>query len=106
MWAAILNSETVNQAIMPFQSAGLLGERDIHKKLLELPIPTFNHENKAHTNIAKLGAQAREEAAKLISSAALPADSSIALQRGFVRLNLKSIMEKIDDLVANLLKRA
>ncbi len=104
--AAILNSETVNQAIKPFQSAGLLGERDIHKKLLELPIPTFDHMKKAHKDIAKLGAQAHEAASKLVSSAAFPANSSIARQRGFVRLNLESTMKKIDGLVAELLKGA
>jgi hypothetical protein len=102
--AAILNCETVNQAIKPFQSAGLLGERDIHKKLLELPIPTFDHENKDHTDIAKLGAQAHEEAAKMVRSGEFPAGSSIARQRGFVRLNLKSRMKEIDKLVALLLK--
>src|SRR5690348_3408801 len=34
---AILNSETANERIKPFQSTGLLGERDVHKKLLDLP---------------------------------------------------------------------
>ena len=36
---AILNADASNQAIKPFQSTGLLGERDIHKKLLDLPSP-------------------------------------------------------------------
>lgn len=101
---AVLNSQTVNLAIKPFQATGLLGERHIQKKLLELPIPTFDHENKAHTDIAKLGVQAREEAAKVIGSAEYPADTSIARQRGFVRLNLKDTMKGIDKLVAVLLK--
>ena len=39
---AILNSEFINEAMKPFQSAGLLGERDIHKKALGLPIPEFD----------------------------------------------------------------
>jgi hypothetical protein len=40
--AAVLNSNLVNQQIKPFQTKGLLGERDIHKKPLELPIPQFD----------------------------------------------------------------
>jgi type I restriction-modification system DNA methylase subunit len=103
--AAILNSETVNHAIKPFQSVGLLGERDIHKKLLELPIPTFNHEDPKHTKIAELGAKAREVAVKAIKSGEFPIDSAIAKQRGFIRTHLKDEMEEIDDLVAKLLSK-
>jgi hypothetical protein len=102
--AAVLNSDMANKAIKPFQSTGLLGERDIEKKLLELPIPTFDHENKAHTDIAKLGAQAHAEAAEVVSSGEFPIGSSLARQRGIVRLNLKSTMKKIDKLVVHLLK--
>jgi hypothetical protein len=101
---AVLNSEVVNLAIKPFQAIGLLGERHIQKKVLELPIPTFDHENKAHVTIAAAGAQAGEEAAKLVNSGEYSADSSIARQRGFVRLNLKSTMKEIEKLVAHLLK--
>ena len=36
---AILNSASANEAIKPFQSTGLLGERDIEKKLLDIPMP-------------------------------------------------------------------
>jgi hypothetical protein len=101
--AAILNSETVNAAIKPFQSAGLLGERDIHKKLLELPIPIFDDENPKHQKISELGAKARGAAVKAIKSGKFPVDSSIAKQRGFMREHLKSELEEIDKLVAALL---
>lgn len=100
---AVLNSETVNLAIKPFQSVGLLGERDIHKKLLELPIPTFDHTNPKHQRISELGANAREVTVKLIQSGQFPVDSSIARQRGFIRKHLKSELDGIDRLVAVLL---
>jgi hypothetical protein len=103
--AAILNSETVNAAIKPFQSVGLLGERDIHKKLLELPIPTYKQDDPKHKNISKLGAKAREEAAKVIASGTFPLDSGIARQRGFIRTHLESELEEIDILVAKLLSK-
>lgn len=104
--AAILNSDTVNLAIKPFQSTGLLGERDIHKKLLELPIPTYNPESKVHKEISGLGAAARVGAKKLIKSGEFPVDSSIARQRSFIRVALKTEMKEIDKLVAALLKSA
>lgn len=43
--AAVLNSEVVNEAIKPFQSTGLMGERDIEKKVLDWPIPLFRADN-------------------------------------------------------------
>ena len=36
---AFLNSQVANELIKPFQSTGLLGERDIEKKLLDFPFP-------------------------------------------------------------------
>ena len=50
----ILNSNRINLAIKPFQSYGTLGERDIHRLPLQLPIPRFNPENSSHALIAKL----------------------------------------------------
>lgn len=102
---AILNSETVNEAIKPFQSVGLLGERDIHKKLLELPIPTYNHEDAKHKKLSELGAKAREEATKVVASGTFPLDSGIAKQRAFIRRHLESEMEQIDAIVAKLLQK-
>jgi hypothetical protein len=95
----------VNAAIKPFQSVGLLGERDIHKKLLELPIPIYNHEDSKHQKISELGARARETAVIAIKSGSFPMDCSIAKQRGFIRSHLETEMDEIDELVANLLSK-
>lgn len=103
--AAILNSETANKAIKPFQSTGLLGERDIHKKLLELPIPLFNHEDALHRNLSEMGVVARAAAAVAIKSENFPADGSLARQRRFVRTHLKKELQEIDALVAKLLTK-
>jgi N-6 DNA Methylase len=101
--AAILNSDTVNLAIKPFQSAGLLGERDIHKKLLELPIPTFDHEDPKHLAIAELGENAGKIAQKLVTSPGFPLKMSIARQRGIVRDVLAKELKEIDSHVIKLL---
>lgn len=58
--------------------------------LLELPIPTFDREIKAHAKLAELGGLAREEAAKLLKSGEFPVDSSIARQRAFVRTHFST----------------
>jgi hypothetical protein len=96
---AVMNSEVVNLAIKPFQAIGLLGERHIQKKLLELPIPTYNHEDQKHVQISELGANAREVTATAIKSGEFPMDSAVAKQRGFIRTHLKSEMKQIDTLV-------
>jgi hypothetical protein len=72
---------------------------------LELPIPTYKQDDPKHKNISKLGAKAREEAAKVIASGTFPLDSGIARQRGFIRTHLESELEEIDILVAKLLSK-
>jgi hypothetical protein len=102
--AALLNSRYVNDAIKPFQSTGLLGERDVHKKVLELPIPTFDHASQDHCRLAELGELAAKEAAAIIKSQAFPAGSSLARQRACVRHGLKSLLREIDKLVQKILR--
>ncbi|HEV3277207.1 MAG TPA: N-6 DNA methylase [Terriglobia bacterium] len=102
--SAVLNSETVNLAIKPFQATGLLGERHIQKKLLELPIPTYDHEDAKHTDIAHLGLEAWGKAQAALKSGEFPKATSLARQRAFIRTHLKAELMKIDKLVANLLK--
>jgi hypothetical protein len=102
---AVLNSEGVNLAIKPFQAMGLLGERHIQKKLLELPIPTFDHEDPKHVKISELGATARETVALATKSGEFPIDSTVARQRALIRTHLKTEMEEIDRLVIKLLSQ-
>jgi type I restriction-modification system DNA methylase subunit len=100
---AVLNSETANQAIKPFQSTGLLGQRHIHKKLLDLPIPVFDKRDSKHVKLSELGAVAREEARKALTAGEFPINSNIARQRGFIRTQLTAELKEIDRLVAALL---
>ncbi len=100
---AILNSRTANERIKPFQSTGLLGERDVHKKLLDLPIPVYDPDAKDHRKLAELGAKARGEADAIVKTAGFPAATSLARQRGFVRQNLKATLTEIDKIVRTIL---
>lgn len=101
--AAVLNSTTVNEIIKPFQSTGLLGERDIEKKLLDVPIPTFDSHIALHRKLSELGEEAHRQAQSVISGQDFPAGGSLARQRACVRTALGEILEEIDGLVRNLL---
>ncbi|MGC9954511.1 MAG: N-6 DNA methylase [Rhizomicrobium sp.] len=99
--AAVLNSNVPNDKIKPFQSLGLMGERDIEKKVMELPIPTFNQELAEHQNLAALSAVAHRQAEKFIEATELPA--SLAKRRGMVRKAIADSIREIDTIVEELL---
>jgi hypothetical protein len=99
--AAILNSNVPNDEIKPFQSVGLMGERDIHKKVLELPIPSFDQNKPDHRRLASLSAQAHGVAGAYIAATTLP--DSLAKKRGMVREAVSPTIAQIDPLVAGLL---
>lgn len=100
---AILNSRTVNDAIKPFQSMGLQGERDIEKKVLELPIPAYKPKDRTHARLVRLSAEARETAAAFVAATDLP--KSLARQRAAVREQLKPILEQIDEIVREIFSK-
>jgi len=99
--ASILNSSISNDAIKPFQSMGLLGERDIEKKLSDLPIPHFKPEDSRHVALVELGQHARERIRNILKLSDLPA--SLARQRAWVREQLKNELAEIDKIVKMLL---
>ena len=101
--AAVLNSHSVNLAIKPFQSTGLLGERDIEKKLLDVPIPRYNPENHIHRTLSKHGAQAHREAKGWVADLAYPASASLARRRSYVRTAVRDTLKAIDELVKPLI---
>jgi hypothetical protein len=101
--AAILNSRVVNLLIKPFQSVGLQGERDIHKKVLELPIPLFDERKADHVALAKLGEEAAKRAKEAIEKAKgenWPA--GLARRRAIVRQGIGDVLDRIDEAVKQL----
>lgn len=98
--AAILNSSIVNELIKPFQSVGLQGERDVHKKVLELPIPLFDAGNPDHIAMANLGEEARKQAAKIVANAKGDVwPGGLARRRAIVREKLADVLGTIDEAV-------
>lgn len=64
---AILNSSVLDELIKPMQSKGFTGaERDISKKPLEFPIPSYNEDNEIHSQLSGLGKKATEKAYKVL----------------------------------------
>ncbi len=101
--AAVLNADSINQIIKPFQSTGLQGERDIHKKVLELPIPTFDSAEPAHMRLSTLGATARTQLDRWIKTEPAAWPNSLARQRALVRAEVREHLAQIDELVQELL---
>lgn len=99
--AAVLNSNIVNDIIKPFQSLGLMGERDIEKKVLDLPIPLYNADRALHGRLSKLGTRAAAEAGGYLTSEFLP--NGLGARRAEVRKAIAEIMDEIDDAVRTLL---
>jgi len=101
--AAFLNAKAANDGIKPFQSTGLMGERDIEKKLLDLPIPTYDHANVQHRELSDLGRRAREGASAMACHRDFPGVSTLARKRSFVRSHLGEMLAEIDKIVQKLL---
>jgi len=77
------------------------GERDIHKKVLELPLPKFNPKNKDHLELAKLAKEAQAKASKIV-----PELERRYSRIGKIRQVVKSETEKsylIDKIVRDLI---
>ena len=100
----VLNSPTIDQMIKPMQSRGLWGPRDIHKKVLELPIPQFEAEDPQHQRLAALGEQCTQKVHSWLSQGGPGKVTSIGRLRHVVRLMLKKELEKIDGMVKEILK--
>ena len=101
---AIMNSPIINKLVKPLQSRGLWGPRDIHKKVLELPIPQFDALNVAHLQLAELGQTCAEKVRQWLDSGGPGKIRSIGKLRGMVREMLREELEEIDGVVKGILK--
>jgi hypothetical protein len=97
-----LNCDYVNAAIKAFQTSGLFGERDVTKKILELPWPAFSRANPWHRKLAALG---RDAAALALQVVGPQQDMELGARdlgqlRLRVRRELAPLLAEIDRLVA------
>jgi len=63
---SFLNCGYTNKLIKEFQARGLFGARHVHKKILELPFPKFDSNNKSHRQLTKLGKQCAIKAKNVV----------------------------------------
>jgi hypothetical protein len=101
--ASVLNAPTVDVLIKPMQSRGLWGPRDIHKKVLELPIPKFNAKNPAHQRLAELGKECSAKVERWLAGGGAGKTKSIGVLRRAVREMLSEQLQEIDTLVKDIL---
>ena len=88
---SVLNSDIINTIVKPFQSRGLLGERHLHKKVLEIPIPQFDRKDPIHSRLAALGKECTAKVRGFSQSGELK--GTLAAKRAKVR-NLLSVEMK------------
>ena len=65
---AIINSDTLQEAVQPFMSKGQFGARDLHKHLWKLPIPEYDPGSQLHVEITQAGASAATGAADQLAA--------------------------------------
>ena len=103
----VLNSKLPNAMMKDFQSRGLFGARDVHKKILDVYFPTYDEKNKIHKQLAVLGKEAHEKTKIYLTENPPPQDLS-AMHLGRLRLAIKKHlaeeMREIDHLVEKIIK--
>lgn len=99
--AGYLNSGFANAAIKQFQSRGLFGPRDIHKKILELPWPVYTGQNPWHRKLVQLARDSADRAAVVVGPQLDLELSTHALGalRSQIRRELAPLFAEIDKLV-------
>jgi hypothetical protein len=99
---AMLNAPIIDALIKPMQSRGLWGERHIHKKVLELPLPRFNPKNKMHVKLVELAKEADTKASGIIHELE-EKYTSIGKIRHLVKAELSGEILEIDKIVRELI---
>ena len=104
---SFLNANMPNQLIKAFQSKGLFGPRDVHKKILDIPLPRYDLSDSSHMMLSKLGKKCTSKSTEYIKKQDLP-DSLTTHQLGSVRTSirkyLKSELIEIDKIIRNIIK--
>jgi len=100
--AGFLNARIIDRLIKPMQSRGDFGERDIHKKVLELPIPKYNPDNEKHRQLGQLARSCTLKVKSLLPTLVEKYDS-IGKIRQVVKQELEGELSEIDDLAKSIM---
>jgi hypothetical protein len=108
---AFLNANSPNEYIKPFQSQGLQGARDIHKKILDVPFPLFSRNNPLHQALSFAGLTATNKAKTFIATKNFGDDGNtlgpreLGKLRGEVRAHLANELAEIDALLEQIIPK-
>jgi hypothetical protein len=104
--SAFLNSGIPNELMKDFQSRGLFGARDVHKKILDIYYPKYNAKNPIHIQLALLSGQAHTKAKEYLL-ANPPKQELSAIFLGRIRSDIKKHLSEelkaIDALVSQII---
>jgi hypothetical protein len=100
---SVLNAPVVNQRIKAAQARGLWGAREIHKKVLDLPIPRFDPGSPDHLRLAEIGRVCAARVEEWIASGGQGTATSIGVLRRRVREMLGEELAEIDSITRPML---
>ncbi len=104
---AILNSTTPNLMMKDFQTKGLFGARDIHKRILDIYYPKFDEKNDIHLQLSELSKEAHLSVSDFLKDNIDPDQKIEGLHLGRIRLEIKAHlsreMKEIDKLVKQII---
>lgn len=99
--AAFLNSNYANNAIKAFQTTGLFGPRDIHKRILDIPLPYYDKDVETHFELAKLGKECSQKTESILQKT--KKDYNVGTLRREVRGALERELVEVDRILGNII---
>jgi len=105
--AAILNSSIPNKQIKDFQTKGLFGPRDVHKKILDIYFSKYDESDPQHRRLSELSSRCSEKVKTFVENNPLQKDLSV-FALGKLRIEIKNHLsqelKEIDALVEIIMK--
>ncbi|MEY4108501.1 MAG: hypothetical protein RL181_2843, partial [Bacteroidota bacterium] len=104
--SAILNSDTPNTLIKDFQTRGLFGARNVHKKILDLYYPRYDAQDPTHRSLAELGHLCHEKTAQFLMENPPPSPLNtlqLGKLRTAIRRNLSEELKEMDVFVQEII---
>lgn len=103
--SGLLNAPIIDALLKPMQSRGQFGPRDIHKKVLELPLPKFNPRDSDHLELVRLAKVAQTKAKEAVATLQ-SRYSGIGKIRQLVKVEIQPEILKIDKIARELLSKS
>lgn len=92
---AMLNSAYAFSRIRPFMTRGLMGPRDIHKRVLDVPWPRFDASSSTHLELAQVSQSLAKESAQILAGS-----DSAHLSRNDLKSRLSpALLERVEEIV-------